>query len=101
MNISSSSQYNFSNVASLSNANSTSQLRVGQTQIENRGSVIQPVDESAAIAVINNNRSQIVLTDNNQNTSNKQSSSADNEISQQAQDKSQQAVEDWKKSQDP
>lgn len=93
MNISSSSQYNFSNVANLSSAGSTSQLRVGQTQIENRGSVIQPVDESAAIAVINNNRSQIVLTDNNQNTSNKQSSSADNEISQQAQDKSQQAAQ--------
>ena len=93
MNISSSSQYNFSNIANLSSANSASQLRVGQTQIENRGSVIQPVDESAAIAVINKNRSQITLTDNNQNTSNKQSSFADNEISQQAQDESLQTAQ--------
>lgn len=92
MNISSSPQYTSSNTANLSSANSTAQLRVGQSQIENRGSVIQPVEESAAIAAFNNNRSQIALTDNNQNSSNKQSSAVDNEVNQQAQDKSQQAA---------
>lgn len=83
MNISSSSQFTSSSIANLSSANSASQLRLGQSQIENRGSVIQPVNQSAAVAAININ----------QNSSNKQTASVHNDVSQQAQEKNQQEAQ--------
>jgi|GEM_PF-1243694 len=49
MNISSASQIPFLGTSSTSNSNSSAVLRVGQSQIENRGSIIQPVDEPAFI----------------------------------------------------
>jgi hypothetical protein len=91
MNISSSFQLTSPNIANLSSA-SSSQLRVGQAQIENRGSVIQPIGEIATTAATNNNRSQVAAIDNNQKFSDKQVAAGDNEVSAQAQDQRQQEV---------
>lgn len=91
MNISSSVQFTSPNIANLSTA-SSSQLRVGQAQIENRGSVIQPIGEIATIAAANNNRSQVAALDNNQKSSDKQVVAGDNEVSGQVQDQRQQEV---------
>jgi hypothetical protein len=91
MNISSSFQFTSPNIANLSTA-SSSQLPVGQAQIENRGSVIQPVVEIATTAAANNNRSQVAALDNNQKSSDKQVAASNNEVSAQVQDQLQQEV---------
>jgi hypothetical protein len=90
MNISSSSSFNYTNITNLSSVGSSAQLKVGQTQIENRGSVMQPVSESASIAGLNNNRSQITSLNTNSQSSDEQSAASDSEVRQQSQDQKQQ-----------
>lgn len=71
MNISSASQAPFLNASSTSDANSSAILRVGQSQIENRGSVIQPVDEPAFVnGVIDKNPREMTAVSSNSNASN-------------------------------
>jgi hypothetical protein len=91
MNISSSSQFTSPNIANLSTVSST-QLRVGQNQIENRGSVIQPIGDIAATAATNTNRSQIATLDINQKSSDKKIAAGDSEASPKAQEQRQQEV---------
>ena len=71
MNISSYSQFIPPKIASLNSADSA-HLRVGQTQIEHTGSVIQAIDQLATVAVASNNRSQITTTGNYNHISDKQ-----------------------------
>jgi hypothetical protein len=82
MNISSPSPLNYTSITNLSSAGSSAQLRVGQTQIENRGSVMQPVSDSAAIAGTNSNRSQITALNSTSKTSDEQAANTDSEVSQ-------------------
>ncbi len=71
MNISSASQTSFLSASSASNFNSSAILRVGQSQIENRGSVIQPVDESTpANGLIDSSPRTITVVSDNSNASN-------------------------------
>ncbi len=75
MNISSASQIASLGATSTSNVNSSAILRLGQAQIENRGSVIQPVDEPTEVnkslnTSINNERTHISVAENNSSPSN-------------------------------
>ena len=58
MNISSVSHTAFSSVSNVANTNAAATLRVGQSQIENRGAIFQPIDE---VPRANNNPADTII----------------------------------------